>query len=45
VGVVNRIITDLAIFDVTPDGLKLIEHAADITLEDLQSKTAVPFKK
>jgi 3-oxoacid CoA-transferase subunit B len=43
VGVVNRIITDLAIFDVTPDGLKLVEKAADISLDDLRAKTAVPF--
>jgi len=43
VGVVNRIITDLAIFDVTPSGLKLVEHAPDITLDDLRAKTGVPF--
>jgi 3-oxoacid CoA-transferase subunit B len=42
--VVNRIITDLAIFDVTPEGLKLVEHAADVTLDELKSKTAVPFE-
>ena len=45
VGVVNRIITDLAIFDVTPEGLKLVERAADISEEELQAKTGVPFKK
>jgi 3-oxoacid CoA-transferase subunit B len=43
VGVVDRIITDLAIFDVTPDGLKLVERAADVTADELKSKTAVPF--
>src|SRR6478736_4002590 len=43
VGVVNRIITDLAIFDVTPDGLKLVERAADVSAEDLKAKTGVPF--
>ncbi|NCV90755.1 MAG: CoA transferase subunit B, partial [Betaproteobacteria bacterium] len=31
VAVVNRMITDLAVIDVTPDGLKLIECAPDIS--------------
>ena len=43
VGVVNRIITNLAIFDVTPDGLKLIETAPDVTQEELRKQTGVPF--
>ncbi len=38
-GVVNRIITDLAVMDVTPQGLKVIEMAPGVTLELLQSKT------
>ena len=38
-GVVNRIITDLGVLDVTPQGLKLVELAPDVTLEELQSKT------
>ena len=43
VGVVNRIITDLAIFDVTPDGLKLVEAADGLSMDDLRAKTGVPF--
>jgi 3-oxoacid CoA-transferase subunit B len=43
VGVVNRIITDLAVLDVTPQGLKLVEIAPDVTREALQSKTGVPI--
>ena len=39
VGVVNRIITDLAVMDVTPVGLKVVEMAPGVTLEELQSKT------
>ena len=39
VGVVNRIITDLAVMDVTPAGLKLVEMAPGVTREELQSKT------
>ncbi|MEI8171073.1 MAG: 3-oxoacid CoA-transferase subunit B [Rhodoferax sp.] len=43
VGVVNRIITDLAVLDVTPQGLKVVELAPDVTLEELQAKTGVPL--
>ena len=42
VGVVNRIITDLAVLDVTPAGLKLVELADGVTREELQAKTGVP---
>ena len=41
VGVVDRIITDLAVLDVTPHGLKVVELAPDVTMEELQSKTGV----
>ena len=44
-GVVNRIITDLAVLDVTEDGLKLIELAPDVTFDDLQTKTGAPIKQ
>ena len=40
-GVVNRIITDLAVMDVTPAGLKLVELADGVTREFVQSKTGV----
>ena len=39
VGVVNRIITDLAVLDVTPNGMKLIELAPGVTKEEVVSKT------
>jgi len=41
VAVVDRIITDLAVMDVTDAGLKVVELAPDVTLEELQSKTGV----
>ncbi|QAZ38104.1 succinyl-CoA--3-ketoacid-CoA transferase [Methylibium sp. Pch-M] len=44
VGVVNRIITDLAVMDVTPQGLKLVELAAGVTREEVQAKTGVPLR-
>jgi len=43
VGVVNRIITDLGVMDVTPQGLKLVELADGVTHEFIQSKTGVPL--
>ena len=42
VGVVSRIITDLAVLDVTPQGLKLVELAPDVTGDELRAKTGVP---
>jgi 3-oxoacid CoA-transferase subunit B len=39
VGVVNRIITDLGVLDVTPAGLKLIELAPGVTKEEMIEKT------
>jgi 3-oxoacid CoA-transferase subunit B len=41
VGVVDRIITDLAVMDVTPQGLQVIELAPGVTREALQAKTGV----
>ncbi|RJF69015.1 MULTISPECIES: CoA transferase subunit B [Deinococcus] len=37
--VVNRIITDLGVLDVTEHGLKLVELAPDVTLDELRAKT------
>ncbi|ASU36985.1 succinyl-CoA--3-ketoacid-CoA transferase [Herbaspirillum sp. meg3] len=39
VGVVNRIITDLGVIDVTPTGLKLIELATGVTKEEVIANT------
>jgi 3-oxoacid CoA-transferase subunit B len=44
VGVVDRIITDLAVLDVTPHGLMVVEMAPGVTREDLQTKTGVPLQ-
>jgi 3-oxoacid CoA-transferase subunit B len=39
VGVVNRIVTDLGVFDVTGDGLKAEELAPGLTHEEVRLKT------
>jgi 3-oxoacid CoA-transferase subunit B len=39
VGVVNRIITDLGVFDVTPTGLAAVELAAGVTAQEVRLKT------
>jgi 3-oxoacid CoA-transferase subunit B len=44
VGVVNRIITDLGVIDVTPAGLRLIELAPNVSRADIQSATGVALR-
>jgi 3-oxoacid CoA-transferase subunit B len=39
VGVVNMIVTDLGVFDVSPDGLKAVELAPGVTHEEVRVKT------
>jgi 3-oxoacid CoA-transferase subunit B len=41
--VVNRIITELAVLDVTPEGLVLRELAPGIGADELREKTGVPL--
>ena len=40
---VSRIYTDLAVLDVTPEGLRVREMAPGLTLADLQAVTAAPL--
>lgn len=39
VGVADRIITEMAVIDVTPEGLVLVEHNPDYTVEQIQAVT------
>jgi 3-oxoacid CoA-transferase subunit B len=41
-GVINRIITDLGVLDITPKGLKLMELAPGVTKEEIIAKTGAP---
>lgn len=41
-GVVGRIVTDLAVLDVTAEGLRLVELAPDVGLEQVVATTGAP---
>ena len=45
VGVVNRIITDLCVLDVTPQGLKLVELAPGASFDEVQQRTGALIKQ
>lgn len=40
VGCVKKIVSDLAVLDVTPDGFKLLERAPGVSVEQIQAATA-----
>ena len=42
-GVINHIITDLGVLDITPKGLKLLELAPGVTKEEIVAKTGAPI--
>jgi len=42
-GVVNRIITDLCVMDITPGGFKLIELAPGVTSQEIHDRTDAPI--
>jgi len=39
VGCVKKIVSDLGVFDVTPDGFKLLERAPGVSVEEIKAKT------
>jgi 3-oxoacid CoA-transferase subunit B len=43
-GAVQRIITDLGVLDVTPQGLQLVELAPDVSEQELRDKTEPPVR-
>jgi 3-oxoacid CoA-transferase subunit B len=42
VGVISRIITDLCVLDITPNGLRLVELAPGVTKDEVIAKTGAP---
>ena len=43
VKVVNHVITDLAVFDITPDGMKLVQLADGVTADEVRAKTQANY--
>ncbi len=39
VGCVKKVVSDLGVFDVTPDGFKLLERAPGVTVDEIKAKT------
>jgi 3-oxoacid CoA-transferase B subunit len=41
--VVDRIITELAVFDITPEGMVLADHAPDVSIDEVRASTEANF--
>jgi 3-oxoadipate CoA-transferase beta subunit len=42
-GVVNRVYTDLAVIDITPEGFRLVELSPGVDFETVQNRTGAPL--
>ncbi|MBL7754458.1 MAG: CoA transferase subunit B [Chitinophagaceae bacterium] len=41
---VKKVVTDLGVFNITPDGFECIEYAPDVTIDEIRQKTAGRLK-
>jgi 3-oxoacid CoA-transferase subunit B len=37
---IKKVVTDLGVFDITPDGFKCLEYAPSVTIDEIKAKTA-----
>src|SRR5258708_9526986 len=37
---IKKVVTDLGVFDITPDGFRCIEYAPGVTIDEIKPKTA-----
>jgi 3-oxoacid CoA-transferase subunit B len=44
VGVVDRVVTDLCVLDITEDGFKLVELAPGVSIDAVRAKTGAPVR-
>ena len=42
-GVVQRVITDLGVFDITPNGLAVLELAEGVSRDEVRERTEAPL--
>ena len=40
IGCVKKVVSDLGVFDITPQGFVCIEHAPDVSIDEIIAKTA-----
>jgi 3-oxoacid CoA-transferase subunit B len=38
-GCVKKVVTELGVFDITPDGFRLLEYAPGVTIDYIKEKT------
>jgi 3-oxoacid CoA-transferase subunit B len=37
---IKKVVSDLGVFDITPEGFKLLEYAPGVTIDEIKAKTA-----